>query len=389
MAWTSSVRSVRFLLRKEFLQILRDKVMLRQLMIMPVVQLLLLSAAATFEVRNARLFTVDHDGTASSRAVADRLVASGRFEHVGASPSMARADTAMLEGDVDIIVRIPAGFERDLVRDRRATVQTVLNAEDAVAAGVTQGYVSEILDRYGAELRASITPSVATIGATPELPPVPGQPRIEIHARGWYNTELQYRDYMIPGILVQLITIVGTLLTAMNIVREKEAGTLDQLNVTPIGRGAFIAAKLLPLWFIALVEMTLGLLVAYFVFDVPIRGSLLVVYFGAAIYLVAALGIGLWVSAVVETQQQAMFITFFIVLIYLLMSGLFTPMRSMPDWAQWMAHLNPVMYFTRVMRAVLLRGAGFADVVRDIGVLALMGTIMLTLAVRQYAKRAA
>ncbi|HEU5175159.1 MAG TPA: ABC transporter permease [Gemmatimonadaceae bacterium] len=389
MAWTSSVRSVRFLLRKEFLQILRDKVMLRQLMIMPVVQLLLLSAAATFEVRNARLFTVDHDGTASSRAVADRLVASGRFEHVGASPSMARADTAMLEGDVDIIVRIPAGFERDLVRDRRATLQTVLNAEDAVAAGVTQGYVGEVLNRYSAELRASITPSVATIGAGPELPPVRGQPQIEIHARGWYNTELQYRDYMIPGILVQLITIVGTLLTAMNIVREKEAGTLDQLNVTPIGRGAFIAAKLLPLWFIALVEMTLGLLVAWFIFDVPIRGSLLVVYFGAAIYLVAALGIGLWVSAIVETQQQAMFITFFIVLIYLLMSGLFTPMRSMPDWAQWMAHLNPVMYFTRVMRAVLLRGAGFADVIRDIGVLALMGAIMLTLAVRQYAKRAA
>ncbi|HET9453747.1 MAG TPA: ABC transporter permease, partial [Gemmatimonadaceae bacterium] len=228
-----------------------------------------------------------------------------------------------------------------------------------------------------------------TIGAGPELPPVRGQPLIEIHARGWYNTELQYRDYMIPGILVQLITIVGTLLTAMNIVREKEAGTLDQLNVTPIGRGAFIAAKLLPLWFIALVEMTLGLLVAWFIFDVPIRGSLLVVYVGAAIYLVAALGIGLWVSAVVETQQQAMFITFFIVLIYLLMSGLFTPMRSMPDWAQWMAHLNPVMYFTRVMRAVLLRGAGFADVIRDIGVLALMGAIMLTLAVRQYAKRAA
>ena len=389
MAWASGVRSVRFLLRKEFLQILRDKVMLRQLMIMPVVQLLLLSAAATFEVRNARLFTVDHDGTASSRAVADRLVASARFEHVGAAPSMARADTAMLQGDVDIILRIPAGFERDLVRDRRATIQTVLNAEDAVAAGVTQGYVSEILNRYSAELRASITPSVATVGAIPELPPVRGQPQIEIHARGWYNTELQYRDYMIPGILVQLITIVGTLLTAMNIVREKEAGTLDQLNVTPIGRGAFIAAKLLPLWFIALVEMTLGLIVAWFVFDVPIRGSLLVVYVGAAIYLVAALGIGLWVSAVVETQQQAMFITFFIVLIYLLMSGLFTPMRSMPDWAQWMAHLNPVMYFTRVMRAVLLRGAGFADVARDIGVLALMGATMLTLAVRQYAKRAA
>ena len=389
MAWASGVRSVRFLLRKEFLQILRDKVMLRQLMIMPVVQLLLLSAAATFEVRNARLFTVDHDGTASSRAVADRLVASARFEHVGASPSMARADTAMLEGDVDIILRIPAGFERDLVRDRRATVQTVLNAEDAVAAGVTQGYVSEILNGYSAELRASITPSVTTIGAGPELPPVRGQPQIEVHARGWYNTELQYRDYMIPGILVQLITIVGTLLTAMNIVREKEAGTLDQLNVTPIGRGAFIAAKLLPLWFIALVEMTLGLIVAWSVFDVPIRGSLLVVYVGAAIYLVAALGIGLWVSAIVETQQQAMFITFFIVLIYLLMSGLFTPMRSMPDWAQWMAHLNPVMYFTRVMRAVLLRGAGLADVARDIGVLALMGAIMLTLAVRQYAKRAA
>jgi ABC-2 type transport system permease protein len=212
---------------------------------------------------------------------------------------------------------------------------------------------------------------------------------MEVRARGWYNAELNYRDYMIPGILVQLVTVVGTLLTAMNIVREKEIGTLDQLNVTPVPRSAFIAAKLIPLWAIALIELTIGLLVARFLFDVPMRGSIPLVFFCAAVYLVAALGIGLWISTLVETQQQAMFVTFFIIMIYLLMSGLFTPIRSMPDWAQWMAQLNPVKHFIGIMRAILLKGAGLSDIARPLSILAGFGVVVLTLAVRQYAKRAA
>jgi ABC transporter DrrB family efflux protein len=177
------------------------------------------------------------------------------------------------------------------------------------------------------------------------------------------------------------------MLTAMNIVREKEIGTLEQLNVTPVTRGTFIAAKLIPLWTIAMLELTIGLLVARFVFDVPMRGSIALVFAGAAIYLVAALGIGLWISTMAETQQQAMFVAFFVMMIYLLMSGLFTPLRSMPGWAQWIAEFNPVMHFIRMMRAVLLKGAGLADVYQTLLILAAYGAAVVTLAVRRYAKR--
>jgi ABC-2 type transport system permease protein len=205
---------------------------------------------------------------------------------------------------------------------------------------------------------------------------------IEVHRRGWYNPELNYRHYMVPGILVVLVTMIGTLLTAMNIVREKEAGTLDQLNVTPITRPVFIAAKLIPLWVFAMIDLALGLAFAHFVLGVPVHGSLVLVFFSAAVYLVVALGFGLWVSTIADTQQQAMFVAYSVLLVYLLMSGLFTPISGMPGWAQWLAELNPVAHFVELMRAVLLKGAGLADVARPLVILAAMGLLMLTLAVR-------
>jgi ABC-2 type transport system permease protein len=383
------MRTLRFLLRKEFLQISRDRVILRLIFVMPIVQLVILSSAATFEVKRARMYVVDLDRTELSRGLVDRLTASGRFVPAGASPSMQLANDAMLARKVDMILRIPTDFERDLVRTRLAPVQLVLNAEDGAAAGVTQSYAAQIIASYAADLGIEVAPSLAAAGATPERAPRRGEPNLELRARGWYNAELDYRDYMIPGILVQLVTIVGTVLTALNIVREKEIGTLDQLNVTPVTRGTFIAAKLLPMWVIAMLELALGLLVARFVFDVPMRGSVALVFLGAVIYLVAALGIGLWVSTIVETQQQAMFVSFFVMMIYLLMSGLFTPVRSMPVWAQWMAQLNPVMHFIAMTRAVLLKGAGLTDVYHTLVILAGFGVVFVGLALRQYAKRAA
>ena len=187
---------------------------------------------------------------------------------------------------------------------------------------------------------------------------------------------------------MQLITIVGTLMTALNIVREKEAGTLDQLNVTPIRPSVFLAAKLIPLWVIGLIEFTMGLLVAVLVFDVPVVGSLAVVYAGAALFLVAALGVGLWVSTVSDTQQQALFVTFSILMVYVLMSGLFTPVRAMPSWVQTVAQINPMMHFIALVRAVLLKGAGFADVWRQLVALAVIGITILSLSVGVYRKRA-
>ena len=380
------MRALRFLLRKEFLQIVRDRTILGQLLIMPLVQLLLLSSAATFEVRTARMAVIDQDRTTASRGVVDRLAASGRFVPQPAA-SMAAASDAMLDRRVDLIVAIPRDFERDVVRERRGVVQLVMNAEDGAAAGVTQSYAREVLAAYAAELGAGVR-AVPAVGSA-EPPPARGRPVLDVRRRGWYNASLEYRAFMVPGILVQLVTLVGTLMTAMNIVREKEAGTLDQLNVTPVGRATFIAAKLIPFWSIALAELAFGLLVARVVFDIPMRGSLALVFGGAAIYLVAALGVALWISTFAETQQQAMFVTYFMMMIYLLMSGLFTPVRSMPAWAQWIAQLNPVMHFTHLVRAVLLKGAELADVARQLAILAVYGAVVLTLAVRQYAKRAA
>ena len=381
------MRTLRFLLRKEFLQIVRDHVMLRLIIAVPIVQLVILSNAATFEVKRSQMYVVDDDRSELSRGLATRLVSSERFVLRDASPSMERANEAMLRRQVDVIVRIPADFERDLMTTRRAPVQLVLNAENGAAAGVAQSYASQIMSAYAAELGVTVAPSLATAGVTEERIPRSGVPNLDVRARGWYNADLNYRDYMVPGILVLLVTVIGTTLTAMNIVREKEIGTLEQLNVTPVTRGTFITAKLVPLWTIAMVELGVGLLIARFLFDVPMRGSIPLVFAGAAIYLVAALGVGLWISTVAETQQQAMFVAFFVVMIYLLMSGLFTPLRSMPQWAQWVAQLNPVMHFIAIMRAVLLKGAGLADVYPKLLILAAYGGLVVTLAVRQYAKR--
>jgi ABC-2 type transport system permease protein len=369
-----NLQVLRALLRKEYLQIFRDKLMLRQLILMPFIQLLILSSAATFEVKTARMYLVDKDHTAASRGLVDHLRASGRFLVVGASPSMDLANRSILSRDAGMILVIPQDFEKDITRTESASVQLIFNAEDGALAGVTNSYAQQIIATYARDLGATLRPMVAA------------QPSIDIRTRGWYNQELDYKDYMIPGILVQLLTLIGTLLTAMNIVREKELGTLDQLNVTPIPRSAFIAAKLIPLWTIALVELTIGLLVARLLFDVPMRGSITLVFFASSVYLIVALGIGLWVSTLVETQQQAMFISFFLMLVYLLMSGLFTPVRSMPNWAQWIAEVNPVKHIIEIMRAVLLKGAGITDIARPLTFLAVAGALVLTMAVRQYAK---
>jgi ABC-2 type transport system permease protein len=369
------MRILFFLLRKEFLQIFRDRFMVALMFVMPIVQLLILSNAATFEVKSAQIYVVDRDHSTMSRELVDRLRASGRFVVYRASPSMNLANEAMLERKVGMILSIPADFERAIVQTRAARVQLVLNAEDGAAAGVTRSYATQIIASYANELGASLTPAIAT------------HPTLEVRSRGWYNPTLDYRDYMVPGILVQLVTVVGTLLTAMNIVREREFGTLDQLIVTPLSQGTFIAAKLIPLWVLALVELSLGLLVARFVFHVPMQGSIALVFIAAAIYLMAALGVGLFVSTLANTQQQAMFVTFFIIMVYLLMSGLFTPIRSMPEWAQMFAQLNPVKHFIGVMRAVMLKGAVARDVAKPIAALAAFGVVTLTLAVRQHGRR--
>lgn len=379
------MRTVLFLLRKEFLQIRRDTAMLRLLIIVPIVQLLVLASAATFEIRETAVYLVDDDLSTTSRGLVGRLVASGRFRMVAASGSMAQANDALMNRDVSVIVHIPADFERDLVRLHEAPVQFIFNAEDGAAAAVLQSYAARIVSAYSAEIGRELQPTYAGARFT-DSPPSPGTPRLEVRTRGWYNPESNYRHYMVPGILVVLVTVIATSVSSMNIVREKEIGTLEQLNVTPVTKAQFIASKLLPFWIIALIDLALGLTVGWLVFGIPMEGNLLLVFGAAVVYLFAALGIGLLISTIVDTQQQAMFLSFAINMVYLLMSGLFTPINSMPTWAQWVAELSPVKHFIVIMRAVLVKGADLAAVQVPLYILAAYGAVVLALAVKQYSK---
>ena len=385
------VRRTLALARAEVLHVTRDRATLVQIVLVPLIQLLLLSNAATFAIKRTPAYVVDFDRTSTSRTLVTHLTSSGLIDVVGQSASPDAANDAMLTGRATLVLVVPHEFESSLVRTGSATIGLDLNAEKGSAAGIVQSYVVQTIEAYSRELGVEIRPTRRSVVARSAefVPPRPGAGVIDVRTRGWYNPGLDYTAYMVPGILVALVTMIGTLLTAQNIAREKEIGTLEQLNVTPISRAEFVTAKLLPFWVLALLDLALGLIVGRLVFGIPIRGSLLLLFGSAGIYLVSALAIGLLISTVVETQQQAMFISFFLIMIYLLMSGLLTPIDSMPRWMQLASEVNPVRHFVAIARAVLVKGAGASEVATPLSVLTVYAAVTMTVAIRQYRKRSA
>ncbi len=377
------MRTIFFLVRKEFLQIFRDRTTVFQIFMIPVVQLLVLANAATFDVKQVTMLVVDEDRTTVSTGLAQRLEAGGQFKVVRYEGSNTGVDQALLDREVTAVLHIPRRFEEDLVRRRRAPVQLVLNAEEGATAGIVQSYANAILASYAAELDRTLPAARDGASATARVGP------LDLRTRRWFNPTRNYKHWMVPALMVSLTTIIGLLLTAQNITRENELGTLEQLNVTPMTKVQFIAAKLIPFWLLSLVIFSIGLAIGKLVFGIPMRGNLLLVYLAAAVYLIVVLGLGLWISTITRTQQQAMFVAFFVILIFLLMSGLFTPVDSMPEWAQRVAEGNPVKHFVSIMRAVLMRGAGLETVGRPILGLAAAGAAVLALAVMRYRKSVA
>lgn len=377
------MRTVFFLVRKEFLQIFRDRTTVFQIFMIPVVQLLLLANAATFDVKRARMLVVDEDRSTVSAGLVQRFQAGKQFRVMRSESSDADVEHALLDREVTAVLHIPRRFEEDLVRRGRAPVQLVLNAEEGATAGIVQSYANAILAGYAAELDRTLPTARRGSTAAPRVA------ALDLRTRRWYNPTRNYKYWMVPALMVSLTTIIGLLLTAQNITRENEIGTLEQLNVTPMTKVQFIAAKLIPFWILSLVIFSLGLAIGKLVFGIPMRGNLLLVYLAAAVYLIVVLGLGLWISTITRTQQQAMFVAFFVILIFLLMSGLFTPVDSMPAWAQRVAEVNPVKHFVAIMRAVLMRGAGLETVGRPILGLAGAGLLVLALAVLRYRKSVA
>jgi ABC-2 type transport system permease protein len=373
------MRTVFFLVRKEFLQIFRDRATVFQIFMIPVVQLLVLANAATFDVKRVSMLVVDEDRTTVSAGLVQRLEAGRQFDLVRYEATDAGVDRALLDREVTAVLHIPRRFEEDLVRRGRAPVQLVLNAEEGATAGIVQSYATAIIASYAAELDRTL-PAAPGRERTPRVAP------LDLRTRRWFNPTRNYKYWMVPALLVSLTTIIGLLLTAQNITRENELGTLEQLNVTPMTKIQFIAAKLIPFWLLSMLIFTIGLAIGWLVFGIPMRGNLLWVYLAAAVYLIVVLGLGLGISTITRTQQQSMFVAFFLILVFLLMSGLFTPVDSMPEWAQRVAEANPVKHFVAIMRAVLMRGAGLETVGRPILGLAVGGVAVLALAVLRYRK---
>lgn len=361
-------------MQKEFLQIFRNRGMLPIIFIMPFIQLVILSNAATFDIRLVPMHLQDRDRSVLSERLFERFTAGGYFRLTGSSADDGTSIDALLDRSADLTLVIPRDFERDLLNRQGASVQLMINAEDGFSAGLIQAYASEIIAGFNRELQSWVTFTTTPV------------PEIALVSAAWYNPRLDYLDYMMPGILVVLVTLIGLFLSGMNVVREREIGTIDQINVTPIKRYQFIAGKLLPFWIIALAEMSVGLLLAVAVFHVPMLGSYALIYLVAGIYMLVVLGMGLFISTITETQQQAMFIAWFFMVVFILMSGLFTAIESMPHWAQTMTMVNPVRHFVDIMRRIMLKGSGIAEIRVQLAWLAGYAVLMLVLAVNRYRK---
>lgn len=371
------MRTLRFLLQKEFRQIFRNKAILRLIFITPTLQLLVLPLAADYEVKNVNLAVVDHDRSSWSRRLIERFAASDHFRLVGYEDSYAGALRLVERNDADIILDIPPDFERRLVREGSVNVMIGANAVNGVKAGLGSAYATALLRSFNAGLLAELGPVSGFSGA----------PRIDLISTVRFNPHFDYPLFMAPGILAVLLTMVGGFLTALNIVREKEIGTIEQINVTPIRKWQFILGKLIPFWVLGLVAMTIGLIAAYIVYDIVPLGGYLVIYAFAAVYMVAVLGFGLFISTLADTQQQAMFISFFFMMIFILLGGLYTPIDSMPGWAITLTEFNPAAYFIRVMRMVVMKGSGFSDLWPEFRAMGMFAVVLNALAVINYRKR--
>jgi ABC-2 type transport system permease protein len=348
------MKTILFIVQKEFRQIFRNKGMLPIIFVLPLVQLLVLSNAASFEIKNIKFSYIDNDHSAASRELVSKFQASSYFNIIKSFPSKKEADLQMQAGKVDVILEIPNHFERNLIKENETNLSVIINAIDGAAAGVENVYISQIITGFNQKIQTQLYQYNQGSFVQPiSIVTIPSF---------WYNSTLNYKTFMVPGILVLLVTMLTLFLSSMNIVREKEIGTLEQINVTPIKKYQFIVGKLFPFWILGLVILTVGLTIAKVVFSVPILGNIGLIYFFTSIYLMVILGIGLIISNHSDTQQQAMFIAWFFSVIFILMSGLFTPIESMPVWAQNITLLNPIRYFVEIIRMVMLKGATFSDI---------------------------
>jgi len=372
------MRTILYLLRKEFLQIFRDKFIGKAIFAIPIVQMLILVPAVTFEIREVKMCIIDKDLSAESRGLVSKLEGSTFFKVKFATFSEEEANRLMHANKCDLILQIPSGFGKEIGHGIPAKLMVSANAINATNAQLSWAYLNGVIGDY----------NISLILDHPRAPGTSTIPQIRMTSRFWYNELLNYNFYMLPGVLGILILAIGFLLAGLNLVREKESGTIEQMNVTPVKRYQFILSKIIPFLIIGLTDLALGLTIGKLVFGIPFEGSIALLFLCSTVFMISVLGLALLISTVSSTQQQYMFTGFFFMIIFILMSGIFTPLESMPVWAQKIDLINPVVYIMQINRMVMLKGSGFHDISTQFYSLLAIAVVSTTLAINRYRKTA-
>jgi ABC-2 type transport system permease protein len=372
------VQRVIHLMRKELIELRQDPRLFGIVILAPILQLTILGYAATTDVKDVPMVVVDADRSTASRELLSRFEASDNFSIVGVVGSTDEIDAWLEDGRAWMAISIAPGYGEKIARGETATIQVVADGTDSNSTNVALGYARVLIGGYSEELIAR-----RTGGQAPQRLVTPV-------VRVWFNPDLVSRDFMIPGIVALLLLLVTTNMSAMAIVREKELGTLEQLNVTPLARWELITGKLLPYALVGIVDVVLVLIVALLWFEVPMRGSVLLLFAMSLVYLLTTLGLGLFVSTISATQQQAMMTTtFFFLTPMIYLSGFIFPIENMPSWIQPVTYLIPLRYFLVILRGLFLKGVGLETFWPQALALLVWGIVILGLATLRSSKRLA
>jgi ABC-2 type transport system permease protein len=373
------------ILRKEFIQTLRDPRTRMLLFVPPMVQLVVFGFAVNLDVDHARLAWMDMDRTPESRELRARFEGSGRFDVVALPASEEDVQRVMDRGQVDTVVRVLPGFARDLARMRPAQVQVLVDGTNSNTASLVSGYAAGVLTAFAADL-GPVQQNVRVLQRGAPSPPSLNLPAVNARTRIWFNPDLRSRNYFVPGVVANIIMMVTLMLTALGIVREKEIGTMEQLMVTPIRPIELMLGKTLPFAVVGLLDVLLVTAVALLVFQIPVRGSFLLLIGCSVLFLMTSLGAGLLLSTISQTQQQAMMSSFFFSTPAFMLSGFTFPIRNMPESVQYLTYLNPLRYFMEIVRGIFLKGSGVSVLWPQMLCLAAFGAGTLLLSAIRFRK---
>ncbi len=369
---------LKFLIEKEFKQIRRNSFLPKIILAMPLMMMLVFPWAANQEVKNVKLSIVDNDHSTSSERLIQKATSSSYFKLTDVSSTNTNAMKSIESGKADIILEIQDEFEKNLVKEGVGRVMILANSVNGTKGSLGSSYLSSILTDYAGELRNEYGGQAGVALST--IPTFSTIPQYK------FNPHLDYKVFMVPALMVMLLTMLCGFLPALNIVGEKEAGTIEQMNVTPVKKLMFVLAKLIPYWIIGFIVLSICMILAALVYGIYPVGNLVTIFLFATIYILVVSGMGLIISNYSDTMQQAMFVMFFFIMILLLMSGLFTPVTSMPEWAQAITIINPLKYFIQVMRLVYLKGSAFGEMIPQFFALCGFALAFNTWAVLSYRK---